>query len=246
VKTLLIVQARTDSTRLPNKAILPLAGAPLLERMIQRVLAATSDFNMVVATSTEKEDDPIRELCRSIDVKCFSGSIADLLDNHFQVACDTKADVVVRIPSDCPLIDPSIIDRVLGFYFRHADDYDCVSNLHPPTYPDGNDVEVMPFPVLAAAWKEAVRPLERGQITPFFLERQERFRIGNVEWESGLNYAKSHRWRVEYREDYEFVSAVYDQLWSVRRPVFSLQDILNLLAQRPDIAARNAHLAGAG
>ncbi len=246
VKTLIIIQARTGSTRLPNKVMLPLAGAPLLERMIQRVLTATSDFSVVVATSTDKEDDPIRELCRTIDVKCFSGSPTDLLDLHFQAASEARADVVVRIPSDCPLIDPAIIDRVLGFYFRHADAYDFVSNLHPPTYPDGNDVEVVPVSVLATAWKEAVRPLEREQISPFFSERPERFRIGNVEWESGLNYAKSHRWTVDHPEDYELVSAVYDELWSVRKPVFSLQEILNLLAQRPDIAAHNAHLAGVG
>lgn len=246
MKTLVSIQARTGSTRLPNKVILPLAGAPMLERMIQRVLAATTDFSVIVATSIDKEDDPIRELCRAIDVKCFSGSPTDLLDRHFQAASDVGADVVVRIPSDCPLIDPAIIDRVLGFYSRHADDYDFVSNVHPPTYPDGNDVEVVPLSVLATAWKEAIHPREREQISPFFCERRDRFRIGNVEWESGLNYSRTHRWTVDYPEDYEFVSAVYDELWSVRKPVFSLRDILNLLAQRPDIAARNAHLAGVG
>jgi len=244
VKTLIIIQARTGSRRLPNKVLLPLAGAPLLERMIQRILAATADFSLVVATSTEKEDDPIRELCRKIDVKCFSGSLTDLLDRHFQAACEEGADVVVRIPSDCPLIDPAIVDRVLGYYHLHADTYDFVSNLHPPTYPDGNNVEVMPLPVLATAWKEAVRPSERELVTPFIWERPERFRIGNIQWESGLNYAMSHRWTIDYPEDYDFVKTVFDELWSVRRPMFSLQDILDLLAQRPDIAARNAHRAG--
>jgi spore coat polysaccharide biosynthesis protein SpsF len=244
VNTLVIVPARMGSKRLPNKVLLPLAGAPLLERLIQRILSAKSDFSVMVATSSEKGDEPIRELCRTIDVKCFSGSPTDLLDRTFQAACEAKADIVVRIPSSCPLIDPDILDRVLGFYRRDEDAYDYVSNLHPPTYPDGNDVEVMSLATLASGWEEAVRPVEREMITPFILDQPERFRIGNVEWESGLNYASSHLWRVEVPEDYEFVSAVYDELWSVRNPVFSLKDVLNLLERRPELYEQNAHRPG--
>ncbi len=244
MRTVVVLQARTGSTRLPGKVLMPLAGAPLLERMLERVHAALTPFEIVVATTTLAEDASVRSLCRTLGVRCFSGHPDDLLDRHVRAALDARADVVVKIPTDCPLIDPRVIDRVLHAMLDAAPSLDYVSNLHPATYPDGQDVEVMTFDALETAWREAVRPMEREHTTPFLWERPERFRIGNVTWERGLDYSMSHRWTIDYAEDYAFIAAVYDRLYDARCPAFGIDDILALLEREPGIAAVNAHLAG--
>jgi spore coat polysaccharide biosynthesis protein SpsF len=241
-KILVVVQARMGSSRLPGKVVLPLAGAPLLTRMLERVWAATTAFEVAVATTADAADEPIRGVCRDLGVPCVSGDPLDLLDRHYQAALELDADVVVKIPSDCPLIDPGVIDRVLGFYLENRERYDYVSNLHPATWPDGNDVEVVPLPVLATAWREAEKPWEREHTTSFLWERPERFRCCNVAWERDLS--RSHRFTIDYREDYEFIAAVYAALWRPERPVFGLDDILELLDARPDLLAINARWAG--
>ncbi|MCS6989276.1 MAG: glycosyltransferase family protein [Chloroherpetonaceae bacterium] len=243
MKIVVVVQARTGSTRLPNKVMMPLAGKPLLLRQLERIQAASSFDDLVVATTQDKSDDVIRDLCEQARVKCFSGHPTDLLDRHYQAALRENADVVVKIPSDCPLIDPRVIDKVLNFYKENSDKFDYVSNLHPATYPDGNDVEAMPIDKLELAWREAAKPYEREHTTPFFWEQPERFRIGNVVWETGLNYSMSHRFTIDYKEDYEFIKRVYDELYA-ENPKFSLTDILSLLERKPEIYQINAKYAG--
>jgi spore coat polysaccharide biosynthesis protein SpsF len=250
VKVLVVVQARTGSTRLPGKVLLPVAGAPLLVRMLERVCAAAAPTEVVVATTTDAADEPVRRLARQAGVRCVDGHPTDLLDRHYRaaLACGLSPaaaeDVVVKIPSDCPLIDPAAIDRVIGCHVAAPERWDFVSNLHPATYPDGNDVEVVPMPVLAAAWREAARPHEREHTTPFIWDQPERFRIGNVRWESGRDLSMSHRFTIDYPEDYAFVGAVYDALWRPARPLFTLDDILALLDARPEILDLNRRYAG--
>ncbi len=239
-----VVQARTSSTRLPGKVLLPLAGRPLLERMLQRVQAARTPFTLVVATTTNPGDQPIRDLCAEQGVICYCGHPTDLLDRHYRAARSLVPDAVVKIPSDCPLIDPAVIDRVLEFYVAHHEEYDFISNLHPPTYPDGNDVEVIPFGALETAWKDARSPVEREHTTPFIWSRPERFRLGNVEWETGLNYSASHRWTIDYAEDYLLINAIYNELYVPWRPVFTIEEILNLLRAKPELPLLNARFAG--
>jgi spore coat polysaccharide biosynthesis protein SpsF len=244
MKTLIIIQARTGSSRLPNKVMLPLAGKPLLQRMIERVQASKCRNEMVVATSIEPEDDPIRDLCRSIGVRCYSGHPTDLLERHYQAALREGADIVVKIPSDCPMIDPAVIDRVVEFHRTHPALFDFVSNLHPATYPDGNDVEVMSMEVLECARREAVKDYEREHTTPFIWEQPGRFKLGSVLWETGLNYSMSHRWTIDYPEDYLFIKSVYDELWRRSPGVFSINDVLQLLKERPELARINERYAG--
>lgn len=244
MKTLIVIQARTGSTRLPNKVLLPLAGAPLLQRMIERVRCVPDKLDIAVATTFETSDEPIRALCKKIGVKCYSGHPTDLLDRHYSVAKEEKADVVVKIPSDCPLIDPAVIGRVIRFYHDMYQNFDYISNLHPATYPDGNDVEVIPFSVLETAHHEAEKNYEREHTTPFVWEQPERFRIGNVAWETGFDYSMSHRWTIDYPEDYEFIRSVYDELWNEANQDFSLYEILALLDTKPELRSLNAQYAG--
>jgi spore coat polysaccharide biosynthesis protein SpsF len=241
-----VVQARMASTRLPGKVLMPLAGRPMLERLLTRVLAARTPSAVVVATTVDRCDDAIAAVAEEVGVACVRGHATDLLDRHHAAAVAHRADVVVKIPSDCPLVDPEVIDRVIGYYVAHADRADFVSNLHPATYPDGNDVEVVPIGVLETAWREATEVHEREHTTPFIWQRPDRFRIHNVAWESGFDYSSTHRWTIDYPEDYQFVAAVYQSLWSETRPIFSLADVLSLVAARPDVAALNACHAGKG
>jgi spore coat polysaccharide biosynthesis protein SpsF len=238
MKIVTVIQARISSTRLPGKVMLPILNEPLLIRMVERVQFAKLVGKIVVATSTNSDDDEIKKLCVSRNIECFRGHLTDLLDRHYQAGKIFEADAVVKIPSDCPLIDPKVIDKVLDHYIANSDKYDFVSNLHPATYPDGNDVEVMSNTTLERAWKEASKPLEREHTTPYLWENPDKFRLANVEWETGLDYSTSQRWTIDFEEDYQFIKKVYEELYPVNS-LFGINDILNLLKQKPEIAAIN-------
>lgn len=238
-----VIQARTGSSRLPNKVLRPLAGKPLLARMVERVLAAQMAGTVVVATTTDPLDDPIVALCEREGFHCYRGDADDLLDRHYQAGRLYEAGAVIKIPSDCPLIDPRVIDKVIGYYLGHPGEFDYVSNLHPATYPDGNDVEIMTVDALATAWREAIRPLEREHTTPYLWENPTRFRIGNVVWEKGRDYSMSHRWTIDYEADYQFIAAIFDALYPIQ-PLFSLEDVLHFTAAHPEVEALNRQYAG--
>ena len=222
---------------------MPLAGKSLLLQMFDRVSAANLSGIKIIATTVQAIDDPIFELCKKNKISFFRGHSIDLLDRHYKAALKFNADVVVKIPSDCPLIDPSVIDKVIKYYINNRDKFDFVSNLHPPTYPDGNDVEVMSMKALKEAWIEAKRPLEREHTTPFFWENPERFKIGNVQWDKGLDYSMSHRFTIDYEDDYLFIKKIYDELYPKKR-FFTLDDILDLLERKPELKKINEKYSG--
>lgn len=243
LKIVTIIQARMSSTRLPGKVLLPVLGKPLLIRMIERVQSAKFIGQLVIATSTNGDDDEIEKLCSENNLTCFRGHLTDLLDRHYQAGKKYSADAVVKIPSDCPLIDPKVIDKVLKYYIDNSNEYDFVSNLHPSTYPDGNDVEIFSLCALERAWKEADKQLEREHTTPYFWENPDKFKIGNVVWETGLDYSTTHRWTIDFEEDYQFIKKVYEELFP-NNPTFGLNDIVNLLNEKPEVAAINQQYLG--
>ncbi len=242
-KVVIVVQARMSSTRLPGKILKPILGKSLLSRMIERLQMIRHTATIVIATSDAEQDDIIETEATAIGVPCFRGSLNNCLDRHYQAGKKYDADVVIKIPSDCPLIDPRIIDLVLDYYFEHEGEYDFVNNLHPATWPDGNDVEIMTMACIEKAWKEASRPLELEHTTPYIWENPDKFRIANIAWPSGLDYSMSHRFTIDYPEDYEFINRVFEELYA-QKPDFSCEDILNLLDQQPDIYQINAKYAG--
>jgi spore coat polysaccharide biosynthesis protein SpsF len=245
VNITVVIQARTGSSRLPGKVLLPAAGASLLRRMVERVCAAGAPSEVVIATTELSVDDPICEVARAAGVRCVRGHATDCLDRHVTAARATAADAVVKIPSDCPLIDAATIDRVLHEFLGDlrepvdGGDIDYVSNLHPPTWPDGFDVEVMTRGALETAWREASRPLDREHTTPFLWDNPERFHTRNVVWETGLDYSASHRLTLDYAEDYAVIRSIFDELWSPNRH-FTLAEIVALLDERPALRAHNA------
>ena len=238
-----VIQARTSSSRLPNKVLFPLCGEPLLIQMVERVKKAKFAGTVIVATSNDTSDNIISSLCHTNNIKCFRGSIDDLLDRHYKVAIQYGANAVVKIPSDCPLIDPDIIDKVIEYYIDNHPSFDYVSNLHPASYPDGNDVEIMSFRALESAWEEAERQLEREHTTPYIWENPDKFTIGNVTWETGMDFSMSHRWTIDYEEDYQFINQVYNELFPKNRS-FGINDILKLLNDKPELRLVNQEFAG--
>lgn len=223
--------------------MLPVLDKPILLRMIERVQKSKLIGQLVIATSTNADDNLIEKLCIENNLTCFRGHLTDLLDRHYQAGKKFEADAVVKIPSDCPLIDPAIIDKVIKYYLDNSNNYDFVSNLHPATYPDGNDVEIFSFQSLERAWKESTRQLEREHTTPYFWENPDKFRIGNVVWETGFDYSTSHRWTIDFEEDYQFIKKVYEELYP-HNANFGLKDILKLLNDKPEIAELNKKYLG--
>lgn len=239
----IIIQARTGSSRLPRKVMLPLVGEPLILRMFERVSFAKLATKIVVAIPDDRSDDKLYTFLKQKNIETFRGSTFDLLDRHYQAAKINNASIVVKIPSDCPLIDPQIIDGVIGYYLKYEGSYDFVSNLHPPTFPDGNDIEIMSFKTLENAWVNAKKDFEREHTTPFIWENPHKFRIGNVVWKSGLDYSMTHRFTIDYPEDYKFIKIIYDNLYK-NNPKFNLDDILDLLQRMPEIKKINEKFAG--
>ncbi len=227
-----VIQARTTSTRLNRKILLPLGDSNILIKMIERVLTANTVNKLVVATTTDPKDDEIEIHCKEIEIDCFRGHPTNCLDRHYQVGKKYNADAIVKIPSDCPLIDPLIIDRVIGNFLENPTKWDYYSNLHPATYPDGNDVEVMTMTALEKAWKNADKDYEKEHTTPYIWERPNEFRIGNVKIEDGIDYSTILRWTLDYIEDYWLITTIFNNLYK-DKPYFGVYDIINLLEKNP-------------
>lgn len=242
-KIVVIIQARMTSSRLPGKVMMPILNKSLLVRMTERVNQCAYPIIAVIATSTDSSDDIIEREARENNIHCYRGSLNNLLDRHYQAAKLHQADLVIKIPSDCPLIDPRIIDETLDVYYRNNGVYDYVSNLHPATYPDGNDVEIMTMECLTRAYSMAKETWELEHTTPVIWEHPEQFYIGNYEWATGLDLSMSHRFTIDYPEDYLFVLKVYEMLYP-GKPNFSCNDILQLLEKHPEIYSINEKYAG--
>ena len=228
MKVVAIIQARMGSTRLPCKVLLDLAGEPMLARVVNRTQRATTLDGIVIATTTESRDEAIVELCSSRGWACFRGSEDDVLDRYYQAAKKHHADIVVRITSDCPLIEPEIIDLVVQELLKDGS-LDYVSNTLPPrTFPRGLDVEAMTFKTLKRAWLEDKNPAWREHVTPYIYRTPEKFRLKAVTNEKDLSYM---RWTIDTWEDLEFVRRIYNHFGHDH---FSWHEVLDLLKERPE------------
>jgi len=232
-----------SSTRLPGKVMMSLLGKSLLARMIERLQMIRHKAIIVIAATVSKEDDIIEQEAKNLGLPCYRGSMNNLLDRHYKAAKLHNAGVVLKIPSDCPLIDPLIVDEALDYFFENDGEFDYVSNLHPATWPDGNDVEIMTIECLGKAWQNATKQLELEHTTPYIWENQDKFRIGNLIWSAGLDYSMSHRFTIDYAGDYEFIKRVFEELYAAKND-FSCDDILDLLKNKPEIYQLNAQYAG--
>jgi spore coat polysaccharide biosynthesis protein SpsF len=247
-----IIQGRMTSSRLPGKILADIAGQPMLQRVFARTSRAASVSQTLFATTTDPSDDPVAQYCDFSGIPFTRGSLYDVLDRYYQTAKQAKADVVVRITADCPVIDPALIDECVNTLLDG--EYDFVCNRLPPpwhrTYPIGLDVEACTFKVLEKAWKEAKEPHHREHVMPYFYEgveltRQSRTLETGVSLR-GFNIALLHhttdfgdyRWTVDTPEDLEFIRQVYARFDG--RDDFSWKEILDLVHNQPDLMKINA------
>jgi glutamate-1-semialdehyde 2,1-aminomutase len=226
-----IIQAYMGSTRLQGKVLMPLAGKPVLWHVVNRLRHAKCLDQVVVATTTEEQDDVIEQFCLEHGVPCFRGSEEDVLDRYYQAAKEYAADPIVRVTADCPVIDPTIVDEVVEGYFKGGYDVYGLSG----EFPDGLDCEVFSFWVLEDTWKHATLPSEREHVSPYMIKYPEKYNIGRYEKFKGLGH---HRWTLDEEVDYRLLTVMFDQLYEPGK-FFLTQDILELLAREPDLIKIN-------
>jgi glutamate-1-semialdehyde 2,1-aminomutase len=234
MKIVALVQARMGSTRLPNKVMKPIGGIPMIELLLSRLSKAKEISQIVVATSIDERNQPLIAHVNQLGYACEQGSENDVLDRFVQAARTHQADVVVRITGDCPLVDPALVDDTIRQFTKTNVDY--FSNISPPTYPDGLDIEVCTFSALEKAWKETNKPFNREHVTPY-LRENEQFIRASIQYHEDLS---ALRWTVDEATDFEVIEAVFQYFHP--RTDFSWQEVLTLRKQQPSIFDQNQHL----
>lgn len=236
--TAITIEARMGSTRLPGKVLLPILGRPMLALMIERLRRVRLADLIVVATTTAPADDPIVALAGELGAGCFRGSEDDVLGRVLGAATAFGADLIVETTADCPLIDPAVIDQLIGTF--RTNDVDYCANVVTPTWPRGLDAQVFPTRVLAEVAGLTDDPADREHVSLYIYQHPERYRLLNVA--SGLlESAARLRLTVDTPDDYELVTRVYQRLYPAD-PAFGLADILTLFEREPELATLNQHV----
>lgn len=230
MKIVAIIQARMGSTRLPGKVLKDLEGETVLARVVNRLRRTQLITELLVATTDRPADDAIVDECGMCSVPVFRGDQDDVLDRYFQAAQLAKANVVVRITADCPLIDPEITDKTIAAFLEMRPDY--ASNALELTYPRGLDTEVMTFAALGRAWREARKPYEREHVTPYIYEHPTEFKLLSVTDDADHS---GQRWTVDTAEDLELVRTIYARLPGT----FVWRDVIALLEREPALMDLN-------
>jgi glutamate-1-semialdehyde 2,1-aminomutase len=234
MKIVAIVQARMGSTRLPNKVMKPIGGVPMIELLLSRLSRAKELDQIIVATSIDVRNKPLVEHVHKLGYACEQGSENDVLDRFVQAAQKQLADVVVRITGDCPLVDPELVDEVIRSFKVANVDY--FSNVAPPTYPDGLDIEVFTFKSLEDASKQTVDPFDREHVTPY-LRKSGKFKTAAMQYGEDLS---ALRWTVDEPADFVVIEKVFQHFYP--RTDFTWREVLILQIEHPELFNINQHL----
>ncbi len=233
MRTVAILQARMGSTRLPGKVLADLAGQTVIGRTIERTRASGAVDEVVIATTESPYDDAVVREAERLGCAHFRGSEEDVLARYLGAARQFRAEVVVRIACDCPLLDP----KLTGVVIERLGQADYASNAIRRTFPIGVDVEALTRQTLERVAQIAVAPREREHVTLYIAEHSNEFRCVSVESDIDLS---AHRWTIDTPEDLALVKAIYEHFSP--RAVFSMQEVLSLLDGRPDLVQLNAHI----
>ena len=234
-RTVGIIQARLGSTRLPRKVLSDLAGQTMLERVVERVRAAGTIHEVVVATTDHPRDDVLVALADEKGWPCIRGSEQDVLSRYYAAAQAYQADAVVRVCSDCPLTDPDVLDALVTLLHADAGHDYVANNFDPASYPKGLDAEAFTAEALEVAWEEDTRPEWREHVTPYIRQHPERFRHGELR--SSRNYAHM-RWTVDVPADLELMRRIYRHIL----PTTPWRQVVALLDANPGWVSLNAHI----
>lgn len=259
-KVIAIIQARMKSSRLPGKVLMDIQGKPMLTRVMERVHLAKNISHTVIAITSEPDDDPLAEYCQNEGLAFYRGSMHDVLDRYYQAAKTACADVVVRLTSDCPLLDPDLIDETISIFMGQTGSratwapvgdsehlpppvnpsfpWDFAATRLPPpwerTFPIGLDVEVCSFAALEKAWQEATASYEREHVLPYLYDQPNRFRCVVGSWKDNHG---NQRWTVDTADDLKLVNEIYS---IIGRSDFGWLDILDVIKKNPELLEINA------
>ena len=231
-----IIQARMGSTRLPGKVMLNVEDQkPVLYFVIKQLQECKSIDKIIVATTTNEEDNQIVNYSKNMGIDCFRGSSKDVLDRYYQCAKEYSVSTIVRIPSDKPLIDPEIVDYLVTIFKKKS--YDYVTNfLSNPTFPSGTEVEIFSTNALKKAWKKAKLPSEKEHVTPYFSNHPDEFKITHVENSEDLSHLS---WAVDRIEDLNLVRKIVSRI--KKRPVL-MKDVVVLFNKEPELVEINKNV----
>lgn len=237
-ETVIIIQARMGSSRLPGKSMRTIFGRPLLSYLIERVMRCNSCSKVIVATTTNPRDRQIVDFCHKEGISCYIGSEEDVLERYLYTAQEYGGEVIVRITGDCPLIDPVIIEEVVDAFVESYPKYDYASNVFKRTYPRGMDVEVISLRCLQSLFHYARTPDEREHVTPYIYHHLDQFSTLSI---TQKNDQSNFRLTVDTEEDFLLVKKIVEELYPIKS-YFNLGDIMDLLKKHPDWVKINAHV----
>lgn len=233
-----VVQARMGSTRLSGKVLKTISDKTILNHVIERLKQSKYTEAIVIATTVLERDSLIEAEALHSGALVFRGSEDDVLSRYYHAAKENQLDVVVRVTSDCPLIDPIVLDEMINFYITH--DFEIVTNvgneLSDRTFPRGLDIEIFSFKALENAYQNAHKPYHREHVTPYLYEKAEKI----FYFKNDTDYSQ-YRWTVDTEEDFQLISAIYHYLYEGTHN-FYLKDVINLFDEHPELAAINAHI----
>lgn len=238
MKIAAIIQARMGSTRLSGKVMRDLKGKSVLSHVIERVRQTKFIDEIVIATTNLLRDDIIVKEAVTNGCNVFRGSEEDVLSRYYFAAKEINADIIVRITSDCPLIDPIIIDKLIEFYLDGNHDLvtNAGSDLKQRTYPRGLDVEVFSFNVLEEAFLKGKENYHREHVTPYIYEESNKIYY----FKNDVDYS-NYRWTLDTKEDFELISEIYNSLYNDSHD-FYMEDIIKLFEENPYLYTINAHI----
>lgn len=238
MKTGVIIQARMGSSRLAGKVMKDIKGKSILEHVIERVRQSEMIDEIIIATTTLERDDVIESEVRKCGVQVYRGSEDDVLSRYYEAATENGLDTIIRITSDCPLIDPHLLDAIIRYF--NDNQFDIVTNAGAEktnrTYPRGLDVEVFSFAVLEDAYQNAKEKYQREHVTPYIYESSDQVSF----FKNDKDYSM-YRWTLDTEEDFNMIKEVYSELYHGTHD-FYFKDIIELMNNKPYIGEINAHI----
>lgn len=224
------------STRLPNKVLKDLCGRPVLWHVVERLKYCKHVSDIVIATTILPEDDAIQKFCEENNIKFSRGSSDNVLSRYYEAAKEFNAETIIRITSDCPVIDPVLLDEMITEFNKENVDY--MSNSLERTFPRGLDAEIFSFASLEKSYKEASLQYELEHVTPYIYRHPELFSLKNFAHDKDYSF---HRWTLDTEEDFELISEIYKELYK-EGELFLWKDILKLFEIKPELIEINKHI----
>jgi len=233
MKVVAIIQARMNSMRLPNKVMMEINNTPIIELLIERLVKSKNIDQIVLATSKNKSNIPLAEHVKGLGYEVFFGSEENVLDRYCNAAKFFKADVVVRITGDCPLVDSGIVDELIKGFINSNADY--ASNREPPTYPDGLDVEVISVETLLDSNKKVVNDSDKEHVTPQIIKDKAYKKF----FKQNSKDLSHERWTLDEPEDFTVIQSIFNYFHPVIN--FSWKDVIRLRESNPELFNLNQH-----